>query len=963
MKLTRLGLGCVVMAALTLLTAASTGNNLLYLVYGSLSAALLTAAVLGWLNLRGVEVAAQAPPQVFKDQPFSLPLRVSVKGWWPSYGLELRWQGSEARAERVAPGEPAVAAVRGALPHRGYNDLDDLIVESAFPFGLFSFRRGVAAARLLALPRPQPVREAREVAAAAQATGRPTVRKGSGDELYGIREFAPGDDARILNWKLSARLGRPLVNEYCAAQDDKITVTVAAGRGDSLEKAVERAASACKFYIDAGAEVRLASGEEPVDYGRGLAHLDRLLAALARLGEGRRPRAAGKAPAAPWRGAADSTALRRLTLGLMFLVFGGMFLVDEISPQLLLLALPLLLAGVWVQEKRVEVLPRWSWNAISLLVLGYTLLVDWRLQGVTVSNTHLLLYLLVNRALTPFSREELGQVFLILFLAFFLVSGLTISLWYFALFCAYAWGASLWLALASGAPFAARASWKRGFAGGLAAAALAGVLLFAATPRVEGLRRINPFLAAGIDKLSVQPGGVTAFTEDLTLGFFGRLKKSSARFMRVKPVPTPGEDVRPPFLYLRGSAYDAFDGRHWTRTSLRVLWARRHGDDLIFPARPPVKDAPAFAIQIYPMNLSVAFTVGTPARMSDADVVAGYDLTDSVRFAAPYQGGAHYTVQPSPDAGFGATRPGYETAVLPRYLQVPYDKTGRVAELARQIAGGAPDAASKVSAVAQFLRKRYDYSMYSTGGQGTLQEFLFKTREGNCEYFASAAAILLRHQGVPTRLVTGFLAGDWNEYGKFYDVRQAEAHAWVEAYIPGRGWVPFDPTPSQSAISAGVEELGKKIEHWAAALEAQWYRHVIGYDQFVQKDTFKRLGDALSAKTLEGFARGVGLALLLGAFLAAAGEGLKRLRRPRAAPPTLLQLAEEALRRRGLARAPHQTAREFALAAAGERPELAALPELAELHYLDRYAPGGLSPDQRQRALALLAALRSARAS
>ena len=963
MKPTRLGLGCVVMAALTLLTAASTGNNLLYLVYGSLAAALVSAAILGRLNLRRARIDAETPPQVFKEQPFSLPLRVSVGGWWPSYGLELSWQGSQARVERVAPGEPARTSVRGALPHRGYNDLTDLVIESAFPFGLFSFRRGVAAARLLALPRPQPVREAREVAAAAHATGRPTLRKGSGDELYGIREFAPGDDARILNWKLSARLGRPLVNEYCAAQDDKITVSVAAGRGESLEKAVERAASACKFYIDAGAEVRLESGEESVDYGRGLSQLDKLLAALARLGEGRRPRSAGKAPASPWRGAADSAALRRLTLGLMFLVFGGMFLVDEIRPQLLLLALPLLLAGVWVQERRFEVLPRWAWNGISLLVLAYTLLVDWRQQGVTVSNTHLLLYLLVNRALTPFVQEELGQVFLILFLAFFLVSGLTISLWYFALFCVYVSAAAFWLSLASGAPFAARASWRRGFAGSLAAAALAGIVLFAVTPRVEGLRRINPFLAAGIDKLSVQQSGVTAFTEDITLGFFGRLKKSSARFMRVKPVPTPGDDVRPPFLYLRGAAYDTFDGRHWSRGSLRILWARRVGDAMAFPARPPVAHAPSFAIQIYPMNLAVAFTVGTPALLSDADVVAGYDMNDSVRFAAPYQGGTHYTVQPSPDAGFGATRPGYEKAVLPRYLQVPVDKSGRVAALARQIAGAAPDPSAKVNAVAQFLRKRYDYSMYSTGRQGTLQEFLFKTREGNCEYFASAAAILLRHQGVPTRLVTGFLAGDWNEYGKFYDVRQAEAHAWVEAYIPGRGWVPFDPTPSQSAISAGFEEIGKKIQHWAAALEAQWYRHVIGYDQFVQKDTFKRLGEALSTRTLEGFLRGVGYALLLGGLLAVLGEGFKRARRPRAAPPTLLQLAEAALKRRGLARAPHQTAREFALAVAGERPELAALRELAELHYLDRYAPGGLSTVERQRALALLAALRSAQAS
>ena len=74
-------------------------------------------------------------------------------------------------------------------------------------------------------------------------------------------------------------------------------------------------------------------------------------------------------------------------------------------------------------------------------------------------------------------------------------------------------------------------------------------------------------------------------------------------------------------------------------------------------------------------------------------------------------------------------------------------------------------------------------------------EFLFDKKRGYCEYFASAAAVLLRLQDIPCRYVTGFVVQEWNRQGGHYTVREADAHAWVEAYIPGRGWIEVDPTP------------------------------------------------------------------------------------------------------------------------------------------------------------------------
>ena len=76
--------------------------------------------------------------------------------------------------------------------------------------------------------------------------------------------------------------------------------------------------------------------------------------------------------------------------------------------------------------------------------------------------------------------------------------------------------------------------------------------------------------------------------------------------------------------------------------------------------------------------------------------------------------------------------------------------------------------------------------------------FLFETKTGHCEYFASAMAIMLRLQGVPARLVTGFSATNKNPLTGYFEVRALDAHAWVEAYFPAHGWVTFEPTPAKA---------------------------------------------------------------------------------------------------------------------------------------------------------------------
>ena len=956
MRPTRLGLGCLLMAALALMAAGATGNNLLYLLYSVLLSALAVSVVAGRVNLANLAARVEAGAQVFRGDESRLDVVLTNEGRWPAYAIGLAGPGAELGT--LAAGAEERFELRLRLPHRGLNRLEGLALQSAFPFGLILHRKALSKASVLALPRPREVRSAAEVASDVRAAGRPVARKGTGDELYAIRAYDPSDESRTINWKLTAKTGRPLVNEFCAFQDEKVTVRLeGVGAGEGAERRVEDAAGACRFYVDSGAEVRLVTPEGEVDYGKGLPHLDKLLQKLALLGEGKSPRPAplpGRTAAYEVR---DSEALRDLTLLGAALVYGAVFLVDEVNARMLAAAAPVFPLAWLLRRRGGPRPPQWVWNLFSLGVLAFILSAGWRVLGVTVANVYLLLYLLVNRVLSEVKAEELPQTFLIFFLAFFLVSGLTISLWYFLFFLLYLALSGAWLMLAAGLPAEGR-RWAGALSGLLAITIALAAVSFAATPRVEGLRRINPFLAAGIDKLSVKTSSVMGFTENVTLGFFGELKKSSSRVMRVAPLIARGgsRGTRPSALLIRGSAFDSFDGRRWSkaraafryRRGARLYasaagfgWALHRGRELAFPASPGGPSAPAYDFVIYPMGISVLFTVGTPWLVEGIDDSASFDGDDAVHVATPYLGGLHYKLYPSPySTSLALPLAGREGEFRERFLQLPRGLSPRVLELARRVTADSLDDAAKARAVESHLRRNYSYSTFSEARNRSLEDFLFSAKRGNCEYFATAGVVLLRASGVPARLATGFLADDWNEYGRFYDVRQEAAHAWVEAYAGGR-WLTLDPTPP-GGFSSSAEALGLRLERLFDAAQAEWFRRVIGYDQYVQHNTFRRLGLALSPETLLGWARRAAKPLLALGALAWALLGLGRLRGLLGARPKDAYLrAEAALKRAGLAREPHWTPREYARAVLDRRPELGELlGPLAELHYLGRYGPG-----------------------
>lgn len=124
--------------------------------------------------------------------------------------------------------------------------------------------------------------------------------------------------------------------------------------------------------------------------------------------------------------------------------------------------------------------------------------------------------------------------------------------------------------------------------------------------------------------------------------------------------------------------------------------------------------------------------------------------------------------------------------------------------------------------ILSYLRKNYRYGYGSTTtykGKDVLENFLIYSREGHCEFFATSMALLLRLNRIPSRYINGFLVEEYNRMGKYYIAREKDAHAWVEAYFPGKGWVAFDPTPPGAVAPYNKDDILKPIREMLDSLE------------------------------------------------------------------------------------------------------------------------------------------------
>jgi hypothetical protein len=202
----------------------------------------------------------------------------------------------------------------------------------------------------------------------------------------------------------------------------------------------------------------------------------------------------------------------------------------------------------------------------------------------------------------------------------------------------------------------------------------------------------------------------------------------------------------------------------------------------------------------------------------------------------------------------------------------------RIASLAAEWTQGLERPAEKARAIEARLRRDYRYDLASPSGKDPqpLDHFLFESKRGHCEFYSTAMAVLLRTLDVPTRNVTGFVGGTYNRFGRFYAVRQGDAHSWVEVYLDGEGWITFDPTPpADAAPRSEVGGMWAYVRDLIEATSQRWDRHVVGYDLNQQVSLFQTLTSRYRRGGLTGTGAWARSRLLLaGAGILAIGAGL-----------------------------------------------------------------------------------------
>ncbi|MFA6290917.1 MAG: transglutaminaseTgpA domain-containing protein [Victivallales bacterium] len=169
---------------------------------------------------------------------------------------------------------------------------------------------------------------------------------------------------------------------------------------------------------------------------------------------------------------------------------------------------------------------------------------------------------------------------------------------------------------------------------------------------------------------------------------------------------------------------------------------------------------------------------------------------------------------------------------------------------------------NKLRALEKYLRDTFTYEIgtYDLNRLNPLDDFLFNEKRGHCERFASALTLLFRQMGVPSRIALGFAPSEKNEIGGFFNVRDTNAHAWVEAYLPGRGWLIFDATPvSGGNFQRQAGGITLRMLDW---IEFIWYQKIVGFTSNDQTMLYKFTSEKIDVAA-DKVSRNSGFVLLL----------------------------------------------------------------------------------------------------
>lgn len=378
---------------------------------------------------------------------------------------------------------------------------------------------------------------------------------------------------------------------------------------------------------------------------------------------------------------------------------------------------------------------------------------------------------------------------------------------------------------------------------------LIAIPLFALLPRVRAPFIVGRGANAGSQLESA------GFSDQVTLDSIGMIRSSREVAMRLVD-ETGGIDFFNREMRFKAASYDVYEGGSWRRAPMRsiLLPGTKMRFDLTQGQPSEGKFKPTRWVQIW---LRPIHSSSLPLPVETVLV-----QPRSPNLVVDHGGAVSLRRTPLETLDYRAALA--DRAVLTGSVpsgtpdDPTLDLTGvtpRVAELAGQVMGQGT-ARARASRLETHLMQKYNYTLDFVGrsADNPIEDFLFKYRSGQCEYFASSMVLMLRSQGIPARLVTGFLGGELNPFEGYYIVRDSNAHAWVEAYLPGEGWTTFDPTPPAGRPVA--EEEGA----WLLARQAwdfvlfRWDRYILTFSLYDQLRIFGSLRDVWQSfwKTFQG---------------------------------------------------------------------------------------------------------------
>ncbi len=455
------------------------------------------------------------------------------------------------------------------------------------------------------------------------------------------------------------------------------------------------------------------------------------------------------------------------------------------------------------------------------------------------------------------------------------------------------------------------------------------LFLFLFFPRLPGAFWAIPRSDAALTGLtdSMNPGSIAELTTSYEVAFRATFES--------RP-PPPWE------RYWRGPVLHDFDGATW-RTVSRS------------PSQPPLQflgNQYRYRVVLEPSQQHWWFALdtvtGSPSSKvmltADSQLVASEPVVESTSYTAV----SNTLSRSSGELSRAARR---------RETALPPERNPRSRQLAGELRARAESDRAFVAAALDFLRTGgFQYSLTPPRlGPDPVDDFLFDTRSGFCGHYASAFVELMRAGGVPARVVTGYLGGEWNPIGQYLIVRQSDAHAWAEVWLEGRGWTRVDPTgvvePERlrrgildllpNAVSAQARFVWSKpwlntlLQRWDT-LNAWWNERVTHFSYDDQLRLLERLGFGSPGLDSLGWVFASGLV----AWLTWIAWRMGRL--PATSHPDRLARAYSRLCRKltraGVPREPHQGPLAYANTLSGRRPDLASaarplLGMYAELRY------------------------------